>query len=85
MLFFYKFGNSFYKVITNDRWHIKSHQITSKFKIQNRQRTKENTRKISIAKEWEDFADLYKPILNRMMTTHISRVKYNFVAPLRES
>ena len=51
MLFFYKFGNSFYKVITNDRWHIKSHQITSKFKIQNRQRTKENTRKISIAKE----------------------------------
>ena len=32
MLFFYKFGNSFYKVITNHRWHIKSHQ-SSKYKI----------------------------------------------------
>ena len=41
-------------------------------KIQKIQRAEDNTERIILQKNsYIDFADLYKPILNKMMTAHI--------------
>lgn len=41
-------------------------------KIQKIQRAEDNTKRIILQKNsYIDFADLYKPILNKMMTAHI--------------
>ena len=39
--------------------------------------------KISFPKEQIENTDLYKPVLNKIMTAQEQCVKYNFVAPLR--
>ena len=36
-----------------------------------------------LPKEQVENADLYKPVLNKIMTTRESYIKYNFAAPLR--
>ena len=38
----------------------------------------------SFPKELIENADFYKPVLNKIMTTHEQCVKYNFVAPFTE-
>ena len=38
--------------------------------------------KTSFPKEWVENTDLYKPVLNKIMTTQDQCVRYNFVAPL---
>ena len=48
-------------------------KITSKFKIQNRERTKENTEKVVLQKNKQKL-QTYKSVLNKMITsTHIMR------------
>ena len=37
----------------------------------------------SFPKEQVENTDLYKPVLNKIMTTQDQCIKYNFVAPLR--
>ena len=39
-------------------------------------------RKSGFAKEYVEIADSYKPVLNKMITTSVQCVKYDFVAPL---
>ena len=39
--------------------------------------------KTSFPKEQVENTDLYKPVLNKIMTTQDQCIKYNFVAPLR--
>ena len=54
--------------------------------IQNRQQktqNKQRDKKTSFPKEQVENTDLYKPVLNKIMTTQESCVKQNFVAPLR--
>ena len=42
-------------------------------------------KKTSFPKESLENADLYKPVLNKIMTTHEQYVKYNFVVPWRKN
>ena len=39
-------------------------------------------RRSSFTKEYVEIADSYKPVLNKMMTTTVRCVKYDFIAPL---
>ena len=54
-------------------------------RIKNRQKTQkaQKDKKNSYVREKVENTDLYKPILNKMMTTHKQCVKHKFVAPLR--
>ena len=56
-------------------------KITS---IQNRQKTQkaQKDKKTSFPKEKVENTDLYKPVLNKVMTTQEQCLKQNFVAPL---
>ena len=45
---------------------------------------KRRNTKTRLPKETVENADLYKPALNKIMTTHEYCVKYNFVAPLKQ-
>ena len=59
-----------------------STKITSNSK-QNRQKTQNReSRKSSFLKEQVKNADLYKPVLKKIMTTHKEYLKLDFVAPL---
>ena len=42
----------------------------------------DTVQKTSFSKESVEYADLYKPVLNKIMTIHEQCVKYDFVAPL---
>ena len=44
--------------------------------------TMQKAQKTSFPKESVENTGLYKPVLNKLMTTHEQCVKYNFVAPL---
>ena len=44
----------------------------------------QKAQKTSFPKESVENADFYKPVLNKIMTTHKSCAKYNFVAPLKD-
>ena len=39
-------------------------------------------RKTGFPKEYVEITDLYKPVLNKIMTIQEQCVKYNFIAPL---
>ena len=60
---------------------LKFMKITSNSEqAENKKRRK--TKRNSFPKEQVENTDLYKPVLNKIMTTQEQCVKYNFVAPL---
>ena len=50
---------------------------------ENTKSTERQKKQTSFPKEQVENTDLYKPVLNKTMTTQEQCVKYNFVAPLK--
>ena len=56
--------------------------LRAKLKIKSQRYRNKKNENLVLPKGWVENADLYKPVLNKILTTCELYVKYNFVAPL---